>query len=67
LASRTSSYLYSETLHTQGKQTSRIYYRQDGTVRLIAKYHALGTTELTYDESGVLIKTREFNKEGKLY
>lgn len=62
----TSSYLYEETLYTKGEQSSSTYYREDGTVKYRVKYHALGSTELTYDESGKLIKTREFDKKGKL-
>lgn len=64
---RTSSYLYRETLFKNGIEASTVWYRKNGTVRLIAKFHDQGTTELTYDESGSLIKTIEFDKQGKRY
>ncbi|MES3017487.1 MAG: hypothetical protein V4721_06905 [Bacteroidota bacterium] len=55
------SRLSQETLYTNDKRTSTTYYRENGTVSSVSKFHDLGTTELTYDESGNLIRTREFS------
>ncbi|MDP3469006.1 MAG: hypothetical protein Q8S11_11770 [Daejeonella sp.] len=67
IASRTFSYLYSESVYKKGERISSTYFHDNGKVKFSVNYHDRGTTDLQYNESGTLIRKREFDKEGKLY